>query len=73
MSVKEHSESEFYYPEELQLQKNSEFTVLNYDRVGAEQEERNRQTTFKRPYNKLLINFEHLVFTGKSQTKTLPY
>ena len=41
MSEEEHSESEFYYPDELQFQENSEFTALNYERVGAGQDKGN--------------------------------
>ena len=30
----EHSESEFYYPDELEFQDNSDLTATNYERVG---------------------------------------
>ena len=59
---------EEHYPDELQFQKNSEFAVLNYDRVGAGRDEGNSQTSFNKPCNKLLINLDRSVVTGKSQT-----
>ena len=37
----EHSESEFYYPDELELQDNSDLTETNYERVGERENEGN--------------------------------
>jgi len=54
MSDKEHSESEFYYPNELQFQKNSNSTVLSYNQVGARRDKGNSQTAFNSPDEKLL-------------------
>lgn len=39
MSDKEHSESEFYYSDELRFQENSQFTVLNYNQLGGRMKE----------------------------------
>ena len=41
MSDEVHSESELYYPDGLK--NNTEFTALNYERVGAGQDEGNSQ------------------------------
>ena len=49
MSDAEHPESEFYYPDELQFQKNNKLTVLYYDRVRAGQDNRNSLTVFNKP------------------------
>ena len=43
MSGEEHSESEFYYPDELQYQENSKSIALNLEWVGAGQDEGNSQ------------------------------
>ena len=40
---KEHSESEFYYPVELEFQENSDLTATNYERVGERDNEGNSQ------------------------------
>ena len=47
MSGDEHSESEFYYPDELQYQENSKSTALNFEWVGAWQGEGNSQDEIK--------------------------
>ena len=39
----EHSESEFHYPDELEFQDNSDLTETNNERVGARENEGNRQ------------------------------
>ena len=43
MSDDEHSESEFYYPDELEFQEENEVTSVNYKRVGAGEKEGNSQ------------------------------
>ena len=59
----EHSESEFYYPDELQYQENSKSIALNLEWVGAGQDEGNSQeeieTFVKVPYNKLDLATVH--------------
>ena len=37
----EHSESDFYYPDELELQDNSDLTETNYERLGERVNEGN--------------------------------
>ena len=39
----EHSESEFYYPDELEFQDSSDLTETNYERVGKRENEGNSQ------------------------------
>ena len=39
----EHSESEFYYPDELEFQDSSDLTETNYERVGERENEGNSQ------------------------------
>ena len=39
----EHSESEFYYPDELEFQNNGELTETNNERVGEKENEGNSQ------------------------------
>ena len=39
----EYSESEFCYPDELELQDNSDLTETNYERVGERENEENSQ------------------------------
>ena len=39
----EHSESEFYYPDELEFQDNGELTETNNERVGEKENEGNSQ------------------------------
>ena len=41
MSDDEHSESEFYYPDELEFHGKNERTLINYEQVGAEEGEGN--------------------------------
>ena len=62
MSDEKYAGSKLYYPDELQFQKNSEFTILNYDRVVAGQDEGNSQTAF---LNKVLIVLETCYLYGK--------
>ena len=42
----EHSESESYYPGELEFQKNSDLTETNYERVVERENEGNSQEEF---------------------------
>ena len=46
MKAEELSENEFYFPNELQFQENSEFTVFIYEWVDARQDEWNSQTVY---------------------------
>ena len=68
---KEHSESEFYYPDELEFQDNSDLTETNNERVG---ERENAIWCFFAlvlllvPHNKELNNLDSSVVTEKSQT-----
>ena len=39
----EHSESEFYYPDELEFQDNSDLTETNCERLGERENDRNSQ------------------------------
>ena len=39
----EHSESEFYYTDELEFQDNSDLTETNYERLGERENEGNSQ------------------------------
>ena len=55
VSGKEHSESEVYYPEELQFQENSEFTPMTFVAGGVKGKS---QTGLCKPYNKVLINLK---------------
>ena len=74
MSDEKNAGSKLYYPDELQFQKNSEFAILNYDRVVAGQDEGESQTAFlTKPNNKVLFELERAIFTGKSPTQGFPY
>ena len=42
----EHSESEFYYPDELEFQDNSHLTETNNERVGKRENAKSRLLTF---------------------------
>jgi len=43
MSDEVHSQSEFYYPDELEFQKNSDLTETNYKQVGERENKGNSQ------------------------------
>ena len=43
MTTEEHSESEFYYPDELEFHDNSSLTETNNERVGGRENEGNSQ------------------------------
>ena len=58
MSDGEDSNCEFYYPEEQETAEERD----HFDNVEASKD------TGYMPYNKLLINFDHSVFTVKYQT-----
>ena len=53
---KEHSESEVYYPDELQFQDKSNLTETNYDRAGKRENEGNSQEEFKTIVKERKIN-----------------
>ena len=67
----EHSESEFYYPDELEFQDNRDLTETNNERVG---ERENTILYFFAlflllvPHNKQFHNLDRSVVTEKSQT-----
>jgi len=53
---KEHSESEFYYPDEFQFQDKSDLTETNYARAGQRENEGNSQEEIKTIVKERKIN-----------------
>ena len=67
MSDDKHSESEFYYPEEGNLNVSVQNEKFEASRVFEASEVLNHKKykKFKMPYNKQLINLDRSVFTVK--------